>query len=155
MKRQIKFRAWDKQENRFYAPTHEAYKGNLFELMIGFGGDLLAHYMKDNNDGVKHESVFPDRFILMQYTGCKDKNGNEIYEGDILVRSHDKNSMFKAIIEFKRGSFGGATVPYRNHFILMNKLPVCDYDNNGYDEIIGNIYEHPELLPLSGEGVKN
>lgn len=125
MNRPIKFRAWDKQNSKFYAPTHEAYKGNLFELMIGFGGDLLAHYMEDDSDGVKHESVFSDRFILMQFTGLTDKNGKEIYEGDIV-----------------KWFYGDYAEP---------SISTVDYNAPSFDvpdtevEVIGNIFENPEL----------
>lgn len=82
---------------------------------------------------------------VMQFTGLKDKNGKEIYEGDILKRGKDSNPSFVAIIEFNRGQFGGVTYPYRNHWIEMPRLDKYDY-GGGYDEVIGNIYENPELV---------
>lgn len=75
----------------------------------------------------------PYKDVLMQYTGLKDKNGKEIYEGDVVKIDGDK----KYIGEIKWNVLGF----------------VCDYGIDGiknhlpdYVEIIGNIYENPELL---------
>lgn len=84
--------------------------------------------------------------VIMQSTGLLDKNGKEIFEGDILKRSREVKPSFVAVIEFSGGMFGGATIPYRNHWLPMNRLDCCDSDGGGYDEIIGNRYENPELL---------
>lgn len=134
--RKIKFRAWDKQKNEFYKPTHEAYKGNLFELLIAFSGSLNAHTMQ----GLVHESgSFPERFILMQYTGLKDKNGKEIYEGDILkTDSGNKQVIYNA------PSFD--LEDYDNGDYYEGQNPYCHSWNEF--EIIGNIYENPELLEV-------
>ena len=58
--RTIKFRAWDKQESKYYEPIYEAYKNNLYELNIGMTGDLFARIKDSNfNERSEHESCFP------------------------------------------------------------------------------------------------
>jgi uncharacterized phage protein (TIGR01671 family) len=122
--RDIKFRAWDNDNQKFFEPTFKAWSGRLEELHISMSGSLDMRTM----EGMNHESRFPGRFILMQYTGLKDKNGKEIYEGDIVRFDLYKGERVEAI-EWenigKHTSFGGGT-------------------HNA--TVIGNIYENPELL---------
>ena len=129
--RPIKFRAWDKQKSEWYQPTHQAYRGELFELMVGFKGDLLAHTMK----GIEHESLWPDRFALMQFTGLHDKNGKEIYEGDCIL---EENSELDPVPEDKLKAVQ-AEIPsiYFERWVSIS------------GKVIGNIYENPELLDRS------
>jgi len=73
---------------------------------------------------------------IMQYTGLKDKNGNPIYEGDILKGI---NGVIGQVI-FNDGAF----------LFSVDMMPLVDFTNYSntekWAEIIGNIYENPELL---------
>lgn len=96
-----------------------------------FDNGVFAWPMPDN---IKHIDDYNSP--LMQYTGLKDKNGKEIYEGDI-VQTHTK--------EF-------AKVVFQNGCFMWDNAPLC-YDEEWefaktekWAEIIGNIYENPELL---------
>ena len=125
--RKIEYRVWDKEEKKFFEPTYEAYKGNLSELLLSPSGRICMRTI----DKLKDESLFPDRFILQQYIGIIDPNGIKIFEGDIVkywggvgeVVYVEKDAAFE--IKQTENDF--------NYF--------CKYE-----EVVGNVYETPELL---------
>lgn len=136
--RDIKFRAWDNHKKKMIATGYHV----IGEVTM-FG--VIDQWVQEQRSDIPSLEYY-NHIIEMQFTGLHDKHGNEIYEGDILKRSKELEPSFVAVIEFKNGMFGGTTKPYNNHFIGMPRLNKCDYDGGGYDEIIGNIYEHPSLL---------
>lgn len=82
---------------------------------------------------------------LMQFTGLLDKNGKEIYEGDIMCPyAYNKNPKYSAKVIFLDGGFmlSGGISSFRR---LIESLHHSRKSGNEY-EIIGNIYENPELL---------
>lgn len=145
--REIKFRLWDSKNNCWYEPTFEAYRGKVEEVMISPRGRLTMRTMTELVD----ESLFPDRFELMQYTGLHDKNGREVYEGDIVKYTswHDGNPC---------ETFSGEIVycDYLNiaSFCISLNTKTGD-DLAGLPamgvEILGNIYENPELMEARDE----
>lgn len=85
--------------------------------------------------------VDPD--TIGQFSGLFDKNGKEIYEGDILVYGE----LFKHIVEFKHGIFGYAVE--EGWFVGYGSNPNFMFnptDKSDEHEVIGNIYDSPELL---------
>lgn len=118
--REIKFRAWDTVHNRMY------YDGNLItgDVMVM---DISGGLQFSANDGTWREKDF----ILMQYTGLRDKHGKEIYEGDILKMQYQEHAI--GVVEY-----------IDNGFWIRGK---CNYiPNEANREIIGDIYTTPELL---------
>ncbi len=96
---------------------------------------------------------------IAQYTGLKDKNGKEIYEGDICKRKLDKENRFRHfeewadfwLIEWLDTTCGFTTTYLDN--LVDRKLNQIKLRQNSFsqrfnemDEVIGNIYENPELL---------
>jgi len=126
--REIKFRAWEeKGKDMIYS-----HRGNF--VMELDGECSFVEW------GHNYFKPMPD-LILMQFTGLKDKDGKEIYEGDILFWK-DKNdpestSMFSII--FNEGCFCDDDDEPLFELISKNDI-LGDY------EVIGNIYENPEIL---------
>ena len=80
-----------------------------------------------------------DRETVGQYTGLKDKNGVEIYEGDIVEIIVNNNILKRCVVEFKNGIFGVM-------FDKQVELTAFPHFHNTTFEVIGNIYENKELL---------
>ncbi len=121
--REIKFRAWDKSYEEMIYSAERTYdygcnaEGSSYHEHFG--------YLLDDED-----------CEVMQYTGLKDKNGKEIYEEDIIYNStEEENFVVEWFEEGARYVFSGISV-------------IMDFDNcYEYElEVIGNIYENPELL---------
>ena len=135
--REIKFRAWDK-EAKNWAPL------NLSDWGSWQGASMSQNYPKGKPN--EFQLVNDDYYEWVQFTGLKDKNGKEIYEGDILAKSYGKVEPLMV----------GEKAPeyevqfHKGHFIGRSVKPVGspDYLSTLADdfEVIGNIYENPELL---------
>ena len=123
--REIKFKIWDKNSKKM----HELDAINFITRLV---------CMVDQEKNItKYLNL--DECILMQYTGLKDKNGKEIYEGD-LVRE-DSPPHHCGEIKHDRGAFyiSGITDGYSE---------LCHILVDDFWEIIGNIYENPELMKV-------
>lgn len=122
--REIKFRAWDGERMH-----------HLGMRLDGFTG-VLSQF---NNN------------TLMQYTGLKDKNGVEIYEGDIVTILHSAWTERCEVI-FDRGSFTLRQLRFidgKQSLVRMSAIELWPESNQWKLEVIGNIYENSELLKKS------
>lgn len=141
MKREIKFRAWATQANKMIDLK------TITPLACDPG--LLEH-----GDGLF--IPFRDDILLMQFTGLKDKNGVDIYEGDIgrIAAMSGRVELFT--VEWgihRREMKSGWTVDIPSFAFVIDgfpTFPIVDNYLNGHDldiiEIIGNIHQNPELL---------
>lgn len=90
-------------------------------------------------EGWSITELFSERgWVWMQFTGLKDRNGKEIYEGDVVEKKQGE-SVFRYEVRSYLGAFG-IEFPAPSYSFK----PFCELPNNY--EIIGNIYENPELL---------
>lgn len=138
MNREIKFRIWD-VENK------EMLKVQELDFESTFYGGRIAIRPDQYNDYFDTEDM-----ILMQYTGLHDKNGKEIYEGDIVLYEDWEmayegggNDSFinKGIVEYCEDNCC-YNVTERQTVDITDVL----YKDNEDLEVIGNIYDNPELL---------
>ncbi len=126
--REIKFRAWDKNKNKMYQ-------------VRGINFDNEDLWLKINETQIMGANLF--EVELMQYTGLKDKNGKEIYKGDILQFYNDVDYIIKpgyAKVVFKDGAFCCKHFKYGTEYLA--NMDMSDMDIT----VVGNIYENPELL---------
>ena len=122
--REIKFRAWSKLTKKM---TNRSY--SWWWLDDIFEEEAFSHPPSPSHG--------EEDIVLMQYTGLKDKNGKEIYEGDIIEDRFRRKFIVKWDINFACWVFGD--------------IKLSDFGNPGFwvgheIKVIGNIYENPELL---------
>lgn len=132
--REIKFRVWNTNSEQF-VPADETriYPNGLIE------GD----------DGREWVTTTPDVNIFQQFTGLKDKNGKEIYEGDIVILGFDTQKKFPRQIIWEGFGFWCKQINGEGNYPLT-MVNITKDANLPIDEtdwvVIGNIYENPELL---------
>ena len=131
----LRFRAWDKVAKVMIYHIEQTYDGlgNFQE------NENIEDYVSDISFGCFADWLENDQFVIMQSTGLFDKNGKEIFEGDLL---RDSESI--VIVKFKDGEFivdyRNMVGEWRNYGSLFRYLK--DYEG----EVIGNVYEHNHLL---------
>lgn len=115
---EAKFRAWYKEKN---------IMTDVFTL------DSLTH---EAGVHAREFRTFRESLTVMQYTGLKDKNGKELWEGDII----DAPNGDRRVVNFFKGGFYGKTIGTNSYAMLIGVGLKC------HSKIIGNIYQDPELL---------
>lgn len=121
--RAIKFRAWDKEKKKM-----------IDDVLICSSGVWDSEFMW----------VDEEKYKPMQYTGLKDRNGKEIYEGDICKSFIDGHYIIAPMIwNENKAQFGLEAIV---DFESEDHVEVNVHSDEDAPEVIGNIYENPELL---------
>jgi uncharacterized phage protein (TIGR01671 family) len=132
--REFKFRVWSIEEKQFISP-------NILEVFNESGDLTPFKYIKTGKLNPLYMPV--ENYIIQQYTGLTDKNNKPIYEGDIVKfsRSFEKERRIKELksfVRFDEGKFGFDLIGFNGMFYDLSYE--CSI------EVIGNIFEHSELL---------
>jgi uncharacterized phage protein (TIGR01671 family) len=138
--RELRFRAWLKREKIMTIPEY---------ITLFSNGDYVLNWTNVDFENRRKYSAYyshvkPSTFELMQFTGLKDQNGVDIYEGDV--------------VEFESGAYAQGTWEFQDRGVVKyldgkwwlktNKelLDFADYCSNVEPEVVGNVFENPELL---------
>lgn len=158
--REIKFRAWHKELNKMLYPRHQfdsmCYCRDINGKHVIIGEETCGNtkirdvYMMDFmtwNGDCYVEGYYQD-VIFLQFTGLKDKNNKEIYEGDILELNDGFSS--RSAVYFEDGCF---LLTDNNESSGQTRISPVIYLYYWADSsvVIGNIYENSNLLPVIPE----
>ena len=149
MSREIMFRSWNENEKRMYRVVGLLWGRDdhdvLDELFLVDEINTLRHV--DGNDTIHNN------YQLTQYTGLKDLGAHQIYEGDIV---YDYEHKLKLIVKWRdgKGRHFGAQVGWildDGYYVLeLKSLAESNECECAKVDVLGNIYEHPDILKSVG-----
>ena len=124
--RKIKFRVWDKDFKKMHVCGSDIHDS----LEISSKNSVFYYNLQNGEGSLDEDSTY----VLMQYTGLQDRNGKEIYEGDIIkISGHTE---FKSIVKWENYCWKCGEKSLYN-------ISTINWANI---EVIGNMYENKELL---------
>lgn len=129
-----RFRAWDEKNKEMFKDT----------FAVTESGEVVT--VEQDFITIAPDYIFVDHLTLMQSTGLTDKNGKEIFEGDILsIETDEENVKVEVSWDSKHALFVFESKKY-NEKEALGEL----FEDNSYPfKIIGNVWEHPELAEVS------
>jgi len=119
--RELKFRVWDDEQKKF----------EYFEL---------------HNITIPDRLLIQHKFLVQQYTGLIDKNGVEIYEGDILTYTSSNGLDYEAPVVFSTTTLAYVLDTSGRHLFDDKYGDYLDLHKDREYTVVGNIFENPELL---------
>lgn len=124
----LRFRAWNKATKEMYEVD------DIMSIDFGKSEISVKTLFFEQTNYYKFDDI-----VLMQSTGFRDKNGKEIFEGDIVTSRSD---LFKGVVSLRQdlGTYVINLIGYKNFERL------CNVANS--TKVIGNIYENPELAEV-------
>jgi len=139
MSRAIKFRAWDKLEQRMLGVECIAQLDNG-DVFIKATEKAIWEPLRNqtNQDGTEN-----NEFELLQFTGLHDAHGEEIYEGDVVnynIFSVNKTQDIPCVVDFVKGAYYLKETRLDGRFYLLIEVEPDDI------VVIGNMYENPWML---------
>lgn len=136
MQDRFRFRVWKK----YNCPSYDKHKPEMF-----YDAEKTYDFLLNNIPENCFSDILEDEkeYIVMQCTGLKDKNGKLIYEGDIVTPVHTNATLLEPKITGQVIS-GKACFQIQSPHIAYNALQILNSEKAF--EVIGNIYENPELL---------
>jgi len=137
MQDRFKFRVFDKEENKII-DFNDFKKG---DIEFNFNPDTQEIWIEYDKS----------RYILIQSTGLKDKNGKLIYEGDIVNQIYEDETIYKCEVVYSNCSFQLKHIEDKNANYINTPMYCYAINYLGHYtekklEVIGNIYENPELI---------
>ena len=142
--RELKFRAWDKKRNIMIG---EDYPDNWGSEKQEYWADVFEISLTGITEITQNA-----RFEIMQYTGLRDKNEKEIYEGDVVeIKGEEYYSNESFCTEDGEWMFSGEIAMNSLMWMAINRdstaIPLCDLLHGDMEiDIIGNVFENPELI---------
>jgi uncharacterized phage protein (TIGR01671 family) len=139
MSREIKFRVWHKNSKEYLKlgySEHDTYRDNLLEISFRPEPIVVSSVFGELDERYRDVDV-----VIEQYTGLKDKNGKEIYEGDILTSNN--HHYWEVIWKNWYWAIEINDDWFIEHESNIQQMTCAVYNTH---EVVGNIHEHGDLL---------